>query len=151
MDKLLFVNIFPDEDLPRPRRGLLPTPSNNGTSSRLPMETIILDEDTDIYTVRRGNEIRFRRSTSRPQISAKYTSTPEEKSYVNLTNDDDDDDVIVVKENRRGTSNTGQFNRSKWSSSIPYLKPFTGASYLRSTQKNGGCNTGRTKENIRPG
>lgn len=141
---------FSDDDIPKTRKSLL------GLSSRAPVETVILDDDTDIYTIRRGNEIRFQRSSSSrpPHISAKYTSTPEDKPFVNLTNDDDDD-VYVVKEHRKGAMKASRADKSKWNSSldqfsIPYFKPFTGSSYLKSMQQNGDCAGAKAKENIRP-
>lgn len=115
------------------------------------METINLDDDMDILTIKCGNETRFQRTMS-GFGSAKYTSTPEDRPHQNGTSDDDD--VVLVKETVLGPSSARSTRMSKQSSSllgnsVSYIKPFTGSSYLRSMQYNGNC-TSRPKENIKP-
>lgn len=152
---------FLDDEFPRAKKFHKPS-SSNGSHSRVTAETIVLDDDTDILTIKRGNETRFQRMSSKPFLgSAKYTSTPEDRPYVNLTSDDDD--VVLVKETKLGSSGNALRNgRNNQNPSFPenlaclksfksgesYLKPFTGSMYLKTLQQNG-C-TGRTKENVRP-
>lgn len=152
---LCYKSLFPvEDDFSNPKRSpsTFKSPLGGSSNSRAPLETIILD-DSDILTIKRGNEIRFQKMRSRPNIgAAKFTSTPEDRPYQNGTSEDDD--VILVKETKPGSQGNAPGrnlrNNRTWSSLLgdTYLKPFTGSSYLKSLQ-NGGC-TSQMKESIRP-
>lgn len=111
-----------DDDVRSPvstkRSSLFKTPASRD------IETITLDDEDDIITIKRGNETRFQRIPSR---RTQFTSTPQNgnKPYMNGTNGDD---IIIVKESKSAKrSEPNKYNLS-------YFKPFTGSSYLKSLQ-----------------
>lgn len=144
--------IFSDDDCSKAKKttSIFKSASGGGYFSRTPTETIILDDDTDIVTIKRGNETRFQRMPARPLGHAKYTSTPEDRPYQNGTSDDDD--VVVVQDVKQGASAIATRARNSHPSSLlgcnfPYMKPFTGRAYLKSLQQNL-SGTSTSKENV---